>query len=67
MKRKASQAISQQDVSAALARFLNQGGIIRKLPDQNFRASGTVGGDKYQAFETLSDLPSLAGAGEHNA
>lgn len=62
MKRKGTQAITQQDVSAALARFLKQGGIIKKLPAQRFQCAGTVGGDKYQAYESLTDLPVIAEA-----
>ncbi|HEX9841702.1 MAG TPA: hypothetical protein VGC20_03085 [bacterium] len=67
MKRKGKQEITQQEVSAALARFLKQGGMIKQLPDQNFRPSGPVGGDKYQAYESLNDLPTLAGATEQVA
>jgi hypothetical protein len=67
MTRKATQAITQEEVSLALTRFLKEGGMIRKLPAQNFRVSGMVGGEKYQAFETLNDLPNLAGVTEQVA
>ena len=67
MKRKGTEEITQQEVSAALARFLKQGGMIQQLPAQNFRASGLVGGDKYQAYESLNDLPTLAGTTEQVA
>jgi hypothetical protein len=67
MKRKGTQEITQQDVSAALARFLKQGGIIRQLPAQRFQMVGTVGGEKYQAYESLTDLPVIAEATERVA
>jgi len=67
MKRKSPVAVTQEEVSAALARFIGKGGVIQKLPAQNFRASGTVGGDKYQAYETLSDVPVLTGTAERVA
>jgi len=60
MKRKAKQEITQQEVSAALARFLKQGGMIKQLPAQRFQCVGTVGGEKYQAYESLTDLPVIA-------
>jgi hypothetical protein len=56
--------ITQQDISAALAQFLGHGGMIQRLPAQNFQPAGTVGGEKYQAFETFSDLTRLAGNSE---
>jgi hypothetical protein len=59
MHRKGTEMITQAEVSAALKRFLSHGGIIKQLPAQNFRPSGLVGGDKYQAFESLNDLPAL--------
>lgn len=67
MKRKANPGITQQEISAALARFLQQGGMIKKLPAQNFRTSGTIGGEKYQAYESLSDLPAVTGSNERVA
>ena len=51
--------ISQHDVSAAMARFLASGGIINKLPDQNYKPSRMVGEEKYAIYETLNKLQSL--------
>lgn len=67
MKHKGKQEVTQQEISAALAQFLKKGGMIQQLPAQNFRPAGQVGGEKYEAFETLSDLPTLAGAPEQMA
>lgn len=64
MSRKGKQEITQADVSSALAQFLNQGGVIKQLPAQEFRVAGTVGADKYEAYETLNDLPALADQSE---
>ena len=64
MTRKSNPAITQVEISSALARFLKQGGVIEKLPAQNFRPIGTVGGEKYEAYESLNDLPAIAGARE---
>lgn len=67
MNAKGKQTVSQSEISAALSQFLEQGGMIKQLPPQNFRASGTVGGEKYQAFEGLQELSALTGAGEQSA
>lgn len=67
MSHKANPSITQEEVSAALAQYLQRGGIIEKLPAQEFRANGTVGGDKYAAYESLTDLPSMVEAGERPA
>ena len=67
MKRKATQEITQHDVSAALARFLKDGGIIKKLPAQRFHVVGTVGAEKYDAYESLADLPAIAEPSERVA
>jgi hypothetical protein len=57
-------SITQQDIAAALSQFLGHGGMIKRLPAQNFQPAGVVGGEKYQAFETFSDLPRLTGSSE---
>lgn len=67
MMRKSKQEISHAEVAVAMSRFLNKGGMIKQLPAQEFRAPGTVGGDKYEAFETLSDLPGIADGSEQPA
>lgn len=51
--------ISQHDVSAAMAKFLAFGGIVKKLPDQNYRPSRIVGEEKYAIYEPLNMLQSL--------
>jgi hypothetical protein len=60
MTRKGKPTITQEEISVALARFLKHGGVIEKLPAQEFHAVGTVGGEKYEAYESLADLPTLA-------
>lgn len=64
MTRKPGSQVSHSDVSAAIARFLKDGGMIKKLPEQKAMTSGTVGADKYEAFETLSDLSKVADGGD---
>ena len=61
---KAKQKITQTEVSAALQQFINQGGIISQLPDQEFRMAQMVGDDKYDIYEHLSDLSSIASSEE---
>ena len=51
--------ISRHDVSAAMAKFLASGGIVNKLPDQNYRPSRIVGEEKYAIYEPLNMLQSL--------
>lgn len=67
MNSKAHPTITQEEVSAALAQYLKRGGVIEKLPAQQFRINGTVGGDKYAAYESLTDLPAIVEAGERQA
>lgn len=64
MRRKAKRQITQVEISTALALFLRRGGMIKQLPAQRFQPAGMVGGEKYQAYEELSDLPALAGSTE---
>lgn len=64
MSRKAGSQVSHADVSAAITRFLKGGGMIKKLPEQKAMTTGTVGADKYEAFETLSDLSKVVDGGE---
>lgn len=67
MTRKAHPTITQNEVSSALAQFLQKGGVIKKLPAQQFHVSETVGGDKYDAYESLTDLPAMVEGGERPA
>ncbi len=57
MKRK--EKISQQEVNAAIQSFLQRGGLIEKLPDQNVEQRQKIGEEKYEVYEALSDLPIL--------
>ena len=54
--RKQATPISHQEVANAVQQFLKNGGMISKLPDQNYNASSNVGGEKYEAFEAPADL-----------
>jgi hypothetical protein len=56
--------ISQEEVSAALQRFLKKGGAIVKLPDQNYIQAHPVGEDKYEIYESITDLSLLANSAE---
>lgn len=56
---KHAQKISQHDVTAAMAKFLASGGIVNKLPDQNYKPSRMVGEEKYAIYEPLNMLQSL--------
>ncbi len=56
--------ITQDEVSAAMYQFIKCGGHIQKLPDQNYCAAHPVGEDKYEVFETLSDLDSLTSSND---
>ena len=57
MKRKSQ--ISQQEVSAALQRFLSKGGVIMKLPDQRYNTQPMIGEEKYDVYETINELSEL--------
>ena len=51
--------INQNEISAALRKFLKNGGIIRQLPEEKFQGSQLVGEEKYQIYEPLSKLTAL--------
>jgi hypothetical protein len=53
------QKISQDEVQLAIQKFLKHGGLIVKLPDQAVRQRKTIGEDKYQIYEALSNLPTI--------
>jgi len=59
MKRK--HKICQNDISSALHAFLNRGGHIIHLPDQQYRASTLVEGEKYDDYEDIRNLSTLDG------
>ena len=50
--------VSHEDVQRAVQRFLKDGGIIVRLPEQQGAERPMVGGEKYQDFETLNNLVS---------
>ena len=50
MRKKEKIVITQENVQEALRRFMKEGGLIRKLPDEVSPRNFQVGG-KYSAFE----------------
>ena len=48
--------VSHEDIQRAVQRFLKDGGIIVRLPEQQGTERQMVGGEKYQDFETLNNL-----------
>lgn len=49
--------ISHEDVRKAIQQFKQEGGMIAELPPQEVRESQhTVGGEKYQPYESLTAL-----------
>ena len=48
--------ITQEQVAQAIKKFKKNGGIIVKLPDQEFHSNKVVGSDKYQNFESIAAL-----------
>ena len=55
-KNKNKKAITQEEVALAIKKFQENGGIIVKLPDQEFKSHKVVGSEKYQNFESISNL-----------
>ncbi|MBI3991966.1 MAG: hypothetical protein HY342_01725 [Candidatus Lambdaproteobacteria bacterium] len=53
---KSKKTITQEDVAQAIKKFKANGGIIVKLPDQEFRSNKVVGSERYQNFESISTL-----------
>ncbi|MDH5752847.1 MAG: hypothetical protein OEZ59_10585 [Deltaproteobacteria bacterium] len=54
MKKK---TISHQEINQAIKNFLTEGGLIKKLPDQEVKRQEVIGEDKYEIYEPLSNLP----------
>lgn len=48
--------VTHDDVELAVKAFLAKGGKIQTLPKQNFTTSNYIGGEKYDAYESLSDI-----------
>jgi hypothetical protein len=43
-------------VIKAVRKFLEHGGIIEQLPDQKSETMVVIGGEKYEEFESLTDI-----------
>ena len=56
---KFKEKITHPEISSALQQFINEGGIINHLPDQEYQMAQMVGEDKYDVYEHLSDLSAL--------
>ncbi len=53
---KLQKKVSHQDVQRALKWFLDDGGLIKHLPDQQTPERPVIGGEKYQNYELLTNL-----------
>lgn len=56
--------ITKDEITAALQRFIKNGGVIHHLPDQEYRMAQTIGDEKYDAYESMSDLSKIANTGD---
>ena len=61
---KARGKITQVEVSAALQKFIKKGGMIKRLPDQEYKPATPIGEEKYQIYEPISDLSKIADNGD---
>lgn len=61
---KKNKRITQQEIAAALRRFISRGGVIDHLPDQKYQVSKMIGDEKYQVYESISDLSKIANSGD---
>ncbi len=57
---KSKKKISHHEVSQALQKFINDGGMINQLPAQEYKSAQTIGEDKYDIYESMSGLDKLA-------
>ncbi len=48
--------IRREDVQRAMEDFFKTGGTIKVLPNQVAPSRSTIGGAKWQAYETFEDL-----------
>ncbi len=53
---KFNRKVSHRDVRDAVKNFLENGGIIVKLPEQKNQPTAMVGGEKYQDYEAFTSL-----------
>ena len=51
--------LKHHEVAAAIQKFLKDGGLIEKLPEQNVRRQDIIGDEKYEMYEKVSRLPIL--------
>jgi len=49
--------VSHQEVFAAIQKFVREGGLIKKLPEQSAKRRDIIGDDKYEMYETVSNIP----------
>ena len=56
--------ITQQEIAAALRQFIGRGGVIHHLPDQKYQIAKMIGDEKYQVYESISDLSKIASIGD---
>ena len=55
-KKSTKKIVSHEQVKSAVEDFISQGGKIKTLPSQQFVRLKTIGGDKFGAYESLSDF-----------
>lgn len=48
--------LSHEDIQAAMDSFLKKGGKIEVLPNQKAVTLKVIGGEKWDAYESLQDL-----------
>jgi hypothetical protein len=48
--------ITHKEVREAMTRFVRNGGIINKLPEQKSARTEFIGQEKYENFESLASL-----------
>ncbi|MCZ6473240.1 MAG: hypothetical protein O7A08_10850 [SAR324 cluster bacterium] len=48
--------LTHEDVHRAVAQFLKRGGVIEQLPEQKSQENPTIGGEKYQDYESLAAI-----------
>ena len=54
---KKQNTVSHQEIHAALQKFVRDGGLIKKLPEQSAKRRDVLGEDKYEMYEAVSNLP----------
>ena len=54
---KRNNQVSHQEVFAAIQKFVREGGLIKKLPEQSAKRRDIIGDDKYEMYETVSNIP----------